>query len=354
MSKHFRRLKVKKVIKETTEAVSIVFEIPDEIKQDFHYKAGQYLTIKAVVNGEEIRRSYSLSSSPVVENDLKITSKKVDQGRMSHFLYTAVKEGDVLEVMPPEGNFTIDIQPPNHKKYIFFAAGSGITPIISLLKTIVETEAYSEIALYYGNRDKQQIIFYDELNRLASTYSNRLAVQHILSKGEIEGGRSRSRIDKVIVDAVAKKNKDNQITTEYFVCGPEGMILQTKESLLQAGIDKKHIHIEYFSNSAEDKGKDTHYEGKVNEVTAILDDVEHQLVLQDGETILEAADRMGIDPPYSCQSGVCTTCKAFVKQGEVEMGESFGLDEDEIAEGYVLTCCSRPKSAGVIVSWDDV
>lgn len=351
MSKHFRQLAVKEVIKETTEAVSIVFEIPADLATEFKYKAGQYLTIKATINGESVRRSYSLSSSPSVDNFLKVTSKKVENGKMSHYLYDHVKAGDVLDVMPPEGNFIVETDAIRANGYVLFAAGSGITPIMSILKTVLEEEPRSTVKLVYGNRSAGEIIFYEELNHLADQYTGRLEVQHILSQGTIEGGESNTRINPTIVSATVEAQGASAI---YYICGPEGMIKSTEEALKSANVAKEQINIEYFTSSAVDAGKDTVYEGNENEVTVILDGEEFKVELNDGETILMAADRAGIDPPYSCQSGVCTTCKAFVKQGKIDMGESFALDDEEIAEGFILTCCSRPASAGVIISYDDI
>lgn len=351
MSKHFRQLEVKEVIKETNDAVSIVFDIPTDLAAEFKYKAGQYLTIKADINGESIRRSYSLSSSPSVDSYLKITSKKVENGRMSHYLYDHVKAGDVLDVMPPEGNFIIETDAIRASKYVLFAAGSGITPIMSILKTVLEEEPRSTVKLIYGNRSACEIIFYEELKGLTNQFSGRLEVMHVLSQGSLEGSANNTRINSSIVDAAVKEHGTDAV---YYICGPEGMIKSTEESLKSANVGKDQINIEYFTSSAVDTGKDTVYEGNENEVTVILDGEEFKIELNDGETILMAADRAGIDPPYSCQSGVCTTCKAFVKQGQIEMGESFALDEEEIAEGFILTCCSRPASGDVVVSYDDI
>tara|TARA_R110002049_G_scaffold104807_7_gene251410 strand:+ start:273 stop:1400 length:1128 start_codon:yes stop_codon:yes gene_type:complete len=351
MSKHFRQLTVKEVIKETQEAVSIVFDIPNDLAAEFKYKAGQYLTIKADINGESVRRSYSLSSSPSVDTVLKVTSKKVENGKMSHYLYDRVKAGDVLEVMPPEGNFIVETDAIRANSYVLFAAGSGITPIMSILKTVLEEEPRSKVKLVYGNRTVNEIIFYEELKSLATHFDGRLEVQHILSQGSLEGGISNTRINSSIISATVSNQGTDAI---YYICGPEGMIKSTEEALKAANVAKDHINIEYFTSSAVDTGKDTVYEGNENEVTIILDGDEFKIELNDGETILMAADRAGIDPPYSCQSGVCTTCKAYVKQGKIDMGESFALDDEEIEEGFILTCCSRPASAGVIISYDDI
>lgn len=351
MSKHFRQLAVKEVIKETQDAVSIVFNIPSDLAAEFKYNAGQYLTIKADIKGESVRRSYSLSSSPSVDKTLKVTSKKVENGKMSHYLYDHVKVGDVLDVMPPEGNFIVETDAIRANKYVLFAAGSGITPIMSILKTVLEEEPRSTVKLIYGNRSASEIIFYEELKSLAQKFDGRLAVLHILSQGSLEGGVNNARINSSIVNGAVNDHGTDAI---YYICGPEGMIKSTDEALKSAHVSKDQINIEYFTSSAEDAGKDTVYEGNENEVTVILDGEEFKIELNDGETILMAADRAGIDPPYSCQSGVCTTCKAFVKQGKIDMGESFALDEEEIEEGFILTCCSRPASSGVVISYDDI
>lgn len=346
MSNHFHSLKVKNIIKETRNTVSIIFDIPSYLKQEFEYKSGQYLTLKLIINGEEVRRSYSVSSSPLMNEELKISSKMIEGGKMSTYLFRELGVGDVVEVMPPQGNFTLKEGSP----LVLFAAGSGITPIISIAKDAL-AEGNRRVYIYYGNRTTEEIIFKDELLKLKNNYSDRLLVQHFLSSnGErIDGDRVKSIVEGLNVD------KNGAV---FYVCGPSQMIQATETSLLDSGISRTQIQIEYFASpKSEKKEKEistTSTEGKVNDIVVVLDDEAYEVSLNDGETILEGAERIGIDPPYSCQSGVCTSCKAKVENGEVEMENNFGLGQDEVDQGYVLTCIGTPKTAGVKINWDDV
>lgn len=341
MSKHFHSLRVSELIKETKDAISILFDIPSELKEAFHYKPGQYLTIKKEINGEEVRRSYSLSSIPE-EGKLKITSKKVENGRMSTFLYDKLSVGDALEVMPPDGNFVLKNP---EKALILFAAGSGITPVISILKQYLK-EGSSRVYLFYGNRSEEEIIFKNELEELRAANTGRMMVQHYLSS-------NGERLDKE--RAMSLVGNASAGIADYYVCGPEGMIKAVKSGLEAAGLPKEEIHIEYFSTpESAEKPATIVTSGSAREIVVKLDDAEHQIELKDGESILEGAERIGIDPPFSCHSGVCTTCKAKLVSGEVEMENNFGLGDDEIADGYVLTCIGHPKTAGVKIDWDDV
>lgn len=342
MASHFHKLNVKELKKETKNTVSIVFDIPHELKADFGYDAGQYLTIKTFINGEEVRRSYSISSYG--NETLQVSCKKIEGGKMSTYLFEKLAVNDQLEVMPPDGNFTLN---DVNKDLILFAAGSGITPILSLLKKAL-VESSNAIHLYYGNRNEEEIIFKTKLQELKSQYSDRLLVQHFLSSdGE--------RLDKQRVQSIIKGLGDRKANSEYFVCGPEGMIAATKDGLLEAGVSKDQINIEYFASPKTEKNQvETVVSGKVNEIIAIIDDEEHLITMESGESILDAANRIGIDPPFSCQSGVCTTCKCLVQSGEVEMENNFGLGDDEVEEGFVLACISTPKTAGVKVNWDEV
>lgn len=337
MSNSFYSLKVKELIKESINAVSVVFELADDMKAAFSYKAGQYLTLKTTINGEEVRRAYSLSSCPELDSDLKVSVKKVDDGKMSTYLCESLKVGDVLEVMVPQGTF---INEGTSDKLILFAAGSGITPIISILKSALN-KGNQSVSLFYGNRSLEETMFKSELDTLATSSS--LDVTFFYSK---EGNRLDSNQTKSLVNG-----SEN---TDYFICGPEGMIAAVKEGLESSNISKDQINIEYFASPKTEKPKtETVVSGEVNEVTLILDGESHQVTLNAQETILEAGERIGIDPPFSCQSGVCTTCKAKVMQGEVSMENNFGLGEDEVEEGFVLACICTPKTSGVVISWDE-
>lgn len=338
MSTHFHTLKVKELKKETQKTISIVFDIPEALASEFKYDAGQYLTIKTTINGEEIRRSYSISSYG--SEKLQVSCKMIDGGKMSTHLVKELGVGDSLEVMPPMGNFTMS---STDLPLVLFAAGSGVTPIFSILKKAL-SEGNMPIKLYYGNRAEEEVIFKNELEALKNQYADRFLVQQFLS----------SNGERLDTDRTASLVNSSE-TAQYFVCGPEGMIAAVKSGLEKANVPAASINIEYFGSPKSDKPVvETVVSGEVNEIIAELDGERHGITLEPGETILEGANRIGIDPPFSCQSGVCTTCKCKVLSGEVEMENNFGLGEDEAEEGYVLSCISKPTSAGVIVSWDEV
>src|SRR5690554_597668 len=349
MSKHFHNLKVKDIIKETINTVSIVFDVPNNLKDDFKYDAGQYLTIKTIVNGEDIRRSYSISSWSDQGEELKVSSKMIDDGKMSSFLFNNLKVGEELAVMPPMGNFTMKGEQMN-KTAVFFAGGSGITPIISLIKKALQ-EGKQNLYLHYGNRDQDQSIFEEELKQLKEKSNNRLLVQHYLDSNS-------ERLDIERVKNIVESMKNEKNDAIFYVCGPEGMIEAAQKGMDAAGVDKDQIVIEYFASPTQASNDPdtitTVISGEVNDITIVIDDEEHQITTDDGEFILDAAERIGVDPPFSCRSGVCTTCKAKLLSGEVVMENNFGLSDDEIEEGYILTCIGKPKTPGVKVSWDDV
>lgn len=342
MANKFYSLKVKEIIRETKNTVSVIFDIPESLSIDFKYDAGQYLTLKLMINGEEVRRSYSISSYG--DELLKISCKMITGGKMSTYIFEQLGVGDEVDVMAPMGNFVVK---NNDHDTVLFAAGSGITPIVSILKKML-METNQRVQLYYGNRSDEEIIFKTELEGLRATYPDRLMVQHFLSS-------NGERIDAERTKNIVVGMNDEKHTCDYFICGPEGMIASVKSGLENSSINSDQIHIEYFgspSNTEESIAVESL--GDINDFIAIIDGEEHAITLEVGESILDGANRIGIDPPFSCQSGVCTTCKCKVEQGEVEMENNFGLGEDEIEEGFILSCISKPKTAGVKVNWDEV
>lgn len=344
MALQFYPLEVKEIIKETARTVSIRLDLPEDLKEIFKYESGQYLTVKRIINGEEIRRSYSISSAKGIDNHLQISSKMLDGGKMSTYLYKELGVGDELEVMPPQGNFVLkDKTGP----LVLFAAGSGITPIFSILKEALHN-GEQVVHLYYGNRSEEETIFKEQLDELRKDHPERFLAQHFLSS-------NGERLDTELVPSLLTGLGDEIFSAHYYVCGPTGMIEAVKLGLEQAKIASTNIHIEFFSSPKETQAPvDSVSSDSIHKMKVVLDGEEHQLNLENGEFILDAASRIGIDPPYSCQSGVCTTCKAKLVQGEVEMENNFGLGDDEIQDGYVLTCIGKPKTSGVIIDWDEV
>ena len=357
MAVHFHKLKVTEVKKETPECVSIAFAVPEDLVADFVFEQGQNITIKKEINGEEIRRSYSICSAPF-ENELRVAVKKVDGGKFSDFANTILKAGDELDVLPPTGRFNTKLQPTNQKQYVAFAAGSGITPVISIIKTTLQTEAASSFTLVFGNRGRHSIIFFEELEALKNKYLNRFNLINILSREKTDAPISFGRIDP---EKLTELNKliDYKNTDEFFICGPEEMIFCVKDFLEQMNIDKKKIHFELFTTPGQNKSPVisnrslVENRGPKSKITVKLDGRSFDFELGfNSENILDAALKQGADLPFACKGGVCCTCKAKLLEGEVEMDVNWGLEQEEVEQGYILTCQSHPVSEKVVVDFD--
>lgn len=357
----FHTLEVEDVRQETKDAIVISFRIPDALRSEFIFIHGQYLTLKVNVRGEELRRSYSICSSPLDAGVIRIAVKRVEGGRASTLLVGGVKKGDRLEVMTPMGGFHTQLDPGQERHYVAFAAGSGITPILSILKTVLRTEPRSRFTLFYGNTDVDRIIFREKLKELAAQHGSRLGVHHILTKGMDEDMLMNGRITTEKAKQLVSRFVTDSLHKEYFICGPERMMVNVSEALEAMGVDKRRIHIELFSTpvSTEAKKETDHAHGPtgafsgVADVKIILDGREHELrIPAKGDGILDAAIDAGLDVPYACKGAVCCTCKARVVEGAVEMDMNYALTDGEVAEGYVLTCQSHPRSARVVVDYD--
>ncbi len=362
MSRFFP-LKVSSIKKETIDSVSIAFDLSDQkIKEQFKFKSGQYLTVKTDLNGEELRRSYSICSAPH-ENSLRIGVKKVEGGKFSTYANEVLKEGDVLDVMIPMGGFTVDVKPSNDNKYCFFASGSGITPIISIIKDILQNEPNSDIVLFYGNKKTDTILFKDEILALKDVYTDKFAVYNILSKEHIGNDLFRGRIDVDKCEAFSKYFVDIHKIDLFFICGPFHMIMDVKDWLINKNINKEQVRFELFgAPPKKDVNKDivveavnsSSFEDGTSEITFVKDD--DRMTFEYANTsdmILDVAMDKGLDIPYSCKGGVCCTCKAKVIKGEVEMILNYALEDEEVADGYILTCQAIPKSEKVVLSFDD-
>lgn len=356
----FHPLEVKDIRKETDECVSVEFKVPDNLKQEYQFIQGQYLTLKTDINGEEVRRSYSVCVSPL-EEQLRVAIKKVYKGRFSTFANEQLQVGDVLDVMTPMGRFYSEVKSEQSKNYVGFAGGSGITPVISILKTVLETEPESTFTLFYANKGVDSIIFRDTIDALKNMHMGRLIVHHIFSEEHMESPLFNGFITAEKCEAFAKANLlDVEHTDEYFICGPEPMMLAIKAGLEGLGIDQKKIHIELFSSPLDAKKKQASAEKFVptsneqdSEVSIIIDGIAVDFPLKTGtHTILDGALKNGADLPYACKGGVCCTCKAMLKEGEVEMEVNWGLEPEEVEAGYILTCQAHPKTKKVVVDFD--
>jgi ring-1,2-phenylacetyl-CoA epoxidase subunit PaaE len=350
MSTTFYKLSIKDVIKETADTVSISFNIPNELKEKFTFRAGQYLTLRTYIDGEEIRRAYSLSTSPN-ENEWRVAIKRVKNGKFSSYAQK-LKAGDEIEVMAPLGNFTVNSDEP--KNYVLYAAGSGITPIISIAKYLVEANDANRITLFYGNKTESDTIYKEELDQLAAQ-NNHIKVVYLFSRQNVENELLKGRIDKQKVKDLYEAYLKGQDVNEVYVCGPEEMIFAVKEFYTELGLDAKHIHFELFNVAAPEK-EDIIDESKeiTSHVTVIIDDEEFEFDLSSkGKDILQAAQDIDADVPFSCKGGVCCTCKAKVLEGKVKMDLNYALDPEEVEEGFVLTCQSHPLTEKVVISYDE-
>lgn len=356
MKPTFHTLKINDVKKETTDTVSIAFTIPSELAQDYKFIPGQYLTLKAMIKGEDVRRSYSISSA-LSENELRVAVKEVENGLFSTFATKELSAGDELEVMTPQGGFKVEPNSANANNYVFYAAGSGITPVLSMIGSILETEPNSKVFLYYGNRTAADTIFKSKLDALASEHSN-FSLNYILSREDSGNADSNGRIDQTKCGHFFTAHLADLKVEAIYACGPEEMIECVKEFYTTKGLLHK-VHFELFTTpatAAETTGSpevsdDTVVDAKM---TVIIDDEEYNFDLNtNGKDVLSAAQDIDADVPFSCKGGVCCTCRAKVLEGKVKMTLNFALEEDEVEEGFILTCQSHPLTEKVVISFDE-
>lgn len=355
----FHTLTVSHVHAETANSIVVGFKIPLELREDFRFVHGQYLTLKLTVNGEELRRSYSICSSPLDPDEIRIAVKKVPGGRASSVLVDKLQPGMTLDVMTPMGNFTTALIPGAQRHFVAFAAGSGITPILSILKTVLRTESESRFTLFYGNTDVDRIIFREKLEELKAQYGDRLGVHHILTCGTNEDMLFNGRITREKAAQLLGRFVSDSLDKEYFICGPEQMMVNVSEALEDQGVEKKRIHVELFTTPVTSDAKvapvavgDGAFTG-ISKVKVIIDGRESVLdIPASGDPVLDVALDAGLDVPYACKGAVCCTCKARVLEGQVEMAMNYALTDEEVEDGYVLTCQTHPRSANVTIDYD--
>ena len=348
----FHSTKVLEVRRETADCVSVALEVPNT--ETFSFVPGQYLTLRSTINGQEVRRSYSLCSSPL-SGELRVAIKQVEQGVFSTWANTELKAGDTIDTMPPMGNFALEIEPTDEQTYVGFAAGSGITPVLSILKTVLERAPKAKFILFYGNRKTNSIIFKAELEDLKDAHMGRLEVHHVLSREDQGNDLLFGRIDEARAAQFAAQIPGVKDAAGHFLCGPEAMIKGVQSALEQAGVAAKNIHFELFTSAAPAAEKAPVASASSGDaaVTVILDGEETHFTQGPKDFILDAALDAGADVPYACKGAVCCTCRAKVLEGEVEMAMNYSLTDDEVAEGFILTCQSMPRSPKVTVSFDE-
>jgi ring-1,2-phenylacetyl-CoA epoxidase subunit PaaE len=345
MSK-FQFLTVNKILRLTDASVEISFDISNH--DNFNFLSGQYITVKHLINNEEVRRAYSICSAPT--EGLSIGVKLVEGGKMSSFLTKEVKEGDFLEIMPPAGNFVINQEKDN---IVGICAGSGVTPIFSMIKTFLSDDSNAKFTLIYGNQSKGSTMFLDQLQLLQEDYKKRLTIHWIFSREQVDSS-IKGRIDKNTLQQFLNTFPELKSADEYFLCGPGELIDNTRELLLLNNINQSKIHFERFS-SAKKESKLTDSKEILSNVMVSVDGDDFEFTLSNkGQTILDAAMEYGADVPFSCKGAVCCTCKAKVIEGEVSMDANYSLSEDEVAEGFILACQAHPKSDNVVIDFDEM
>ncbi len=355
MTPKFHSLTISDIRKETEDTVSIAFTIPSDLQQDYSFQSGQYLTLRATIDGEDTRRSYSLCSSPF-ENEWRVAVKRVEGGKFSNFANEKLTVGQAMEVMTPTGNFHVNISESNKKSYVLIAAGSGITPIISIAKSVLKDEPESDVTLFYGNKGFASIIFREEIEALKNRYMDRLRVVHVLSRESLGNAIQKGRINKEKLEKLYTAFLSNTTIDAVFVCGPESMIHDTKEVLGQYVNDPKCIHFELFTTSAPvaAAASVSNEPTVASNIKVIIDGDTIDFALDsDGDSILDAATKAGGDLPFACKGGVCCTCKAKVLEGTAKMNVNYALEADEVEAGYILTCQAHPTSKTLTVSFDD-
>ncbi|MFT4753046.1 MAG: ring-1,2-phenylacetyl-CoA epoxidase subunit PaaE [Salibacteraceae bacterium] len=354
----FNTLVVTEVRKETSDTVSVAFSIPKDIQsKEYNFIPGQYITLKAMINGEDVRRAYSICSSPY-ENELRVAIKKVPKGIFSTYANTQLKAGDTLEVMTPMGHFHSEYKAENSKSYVLFAAGSGITPILSIIKHVLHTEANSTITLLYGNKEVDSIIFGKEIDAIKNDFPARFSFQLVFSREDRGVAAFYGRINAEKLPLWGKALFDVNATDEFFMCGPEGMTNDIIAYLKEQNVADSKVHFELFhaeGSTTKVALEEIPESNNVNaSITIIMDDERYDFTLKtQGTDILQAGVEDGLDLPFSCKGGVCCTCKAKLLEGSATMTKNYSLLDEEVAAGYILTCQAHPTTEKVVVSFDD-
>lgn len=349
---HFHKLSIKEIKRETDKAVTISFNVPQDLKNTFVFKSGQYITLKTSINNSEIRRDYSLCASPK-SGELKIAIKEVVDGTFSAYANNKLKVGDVLDVAIPKGHFVFEPNDSKTKNIAVFAAGSGITPILSIIKCALEEEVLSKVILVYGNKSTKDTMFLNELLELQHKYSDRFSIQFVFSQTD-EDDAIFGRIEKSTVNYVMKNKYKHIDVDAVYLCGPEAMIHTVKDVLTTHEIAKDRIHFELFKAAKPSEINEAKVLTGKTKVTVILDEETSTFEMSQKQTILEAALDEDLDAPYSCQGGICSSCLARITEGSATMRQNNILTDSELAEGLVLTCQAHPTTPTIVIDYDDV
>ena len=357
MSTTFHPLTVTEVRRETDDAVSICFDIPEHLRPLFAFRAGQHLTLRTDLGGEDVRRNYSVCVAPH-EGEVRVAIKRIGGGRFSTWANEALAAGATLDVMPPHGSFTWTFEPEARRRYVGIAGGSGITPVLSLLKTALSVEPNSSFTLLYGNRNSSSIMFLETLAALKDRFLDRLEIYHFLEEEEAEIELFNGRLDRAKHEEVLTTLINPAAVDAFFVCGPGPMMDAAEAALRERGVDPARIFIERFTTEAPSAAQAAAQAALAQQAAglhfaAVLDGRRRRVTFDpEAGNILDSARAAGLPAPYACKAGVCATCRAKVVSGKVEMGTNYGLTADEVAQGYVLTCQTVPLSDDVVVDYD--
>jgi len=355
----FHLLTVADIRHETADAVSIAFAVPPELRERFHFMPGQYLTLRIVLEGEELRRSYSICSG-LDEDEIRIAVKRIAGGVFSGFARTRLRRGDAIEVMSPQGHFTTPLRPEAARLFVGVAAGSGITPILSILKSVLTREPASSFVLLYGNRTSRDILFAEALAALKDRYLGRLSVTHLLSREAQDIPLLHGRLDRDhIVRLLRATIPEARLIDQAFLCGPAAMMTEAAETLAALGLAPKHIHVEHFTagiggRARPSSAEEQQPERPATDVEIILDGRRHRIQVPNEVSIIDAARDAGLDLPYSCRGGMCCTCRARLVEGAADMAVNYSLQPWEIAAGFILTCQARPITPSLTLDFDQV
>ena len=353
MTPRFHRLRIKEVRRETPECVSLAFDVPAELAAEYRFVQGQHLNVRATLDGEEVRRSYSICSG-VDDGELRVAIKKVPGGRFSTWANERLAAGDAIDVMTPEGRFFTPLDAGQSRHYVAFAAGSGITPVLSLARTTLAREPKSRFTLVYGNRRLAATMFHEALWELKDRHLARFALYNVFSREAQESELFNGRIDAAKARAFLDALIPADDIDEAFVCGPASMIDEVEGALLAAGVPRSHVHVERFGVPGAAVAAVDDAEAAEARVTLVVDGVRREIDFHRGQhSILEAGRAAGIDLPFSCKGGMCSTCRARLLEGEVRMAKNYALEPHEVAAGFVLTCQSYPLTGRVVISFDD-
>jgi ring-1,2-phenylacetyl-CoA epoxidase subunit PaaE len=353
MTPRFHQLRVVEVRRETPDCVSLKFELPASVANDYGFVQGQHVALRATLDGEELRRSYSVCSG-CDDGELRVAVKKVPGGRFSVWVNESLKPGDAIDVMTPEGRFFTPLAAEHEKHYVAFASGSGITPVLSLIRTTLAREPRSHFTLVYGNRRQSSVMFHEALEDLKDRYLTRFRLFNVFSREEQDVDLFNGRIDATKVGQFLSTLIPVDTIDEAFVCGPASMIDEIEQALLAAGVKREHVHVERFGVPGAATAPIDDAEAAEARLTLIIDGVKREVDFHRGQhSILEAGRAAGLDLPYSCKGGMCSTCRGKLLKGQVKMAKNYALEPHEVAAGYVLTCQSYPLTERVLISYDE-